>query len=213
MMEYLFLILGFLALIPAYFFVKDRFFEKGHKVDIDIQNTFLVPFQCEDHKLNGAMGIGFYNMTITNTSNHPFTIKKVTLEYELDGKMFETDSFAIKTGKLPDGRESAMLSSNIDDIVLIGWFNLSDKIRKHQRLLQGQVMKSSAYFILEGDKEQLDRMEDVNLVIYDYRDKKSPHKLKIQEKWKNSHRKGFKMLNLRFNVDENSKVHLVDQLR
>ena len=211
-MGYLVLILGFLALIPVYFFVKDRFFEKGRKVDVDIKNTFLVPFQCEDHELNGAMGIGFYDMKITNTSNYAFTIKKITLEYELDGKMFETDSFAIKTGQLPDGREAAMLSNDIDNIILMGWFNLSGVIRKHQSLLQGGVIKSSAYFVLEGDKEQHDRMEDVKLVIYDYRDKKSTHKLQIPANWKDRHRQGFKMLNLRFNVDKNSKVHLAQQL-
>jgi len=208
-MEYLGIIIGVLALIPVYFFIRDRFFRKGHKVDIEIKNTFFALFQCDEHKFNGAMGMGFYDMKITNTSNQPFTVKKVILKYQLDGKIYETDSFTINTGKLPDGCEAAILSNDIDNIILMGWFNLRAEIAKHQRLSQGQVMATSAYFILEANEEQFDRIEDIELVIYDYRDKKSSLKLKIQENWKDNVRKGFKILNRRFNVDTNSKINFV----
>lgn len=165
------------------------------KLDINSKNTLIARFISSGNSKTGNMCLAFYGMTIVNTSNEPYTVKDVTLRYQLKGREYSDISHVVITGTIfapldKKEKNALIIHSNGDKIVCMGWDNLRTEIGKHNVIPAGGVLSGSAIFILEAKNiDEVSEVTNLEIVVTDYSGNKSIHSLKILDEWINHGRK------------------------
>ena len=196
-----------IATLTLGYFLWDRYMAKSHRFDIDAKNTTFALFDSPGHKMHGCLAVAFYDLKIVNASNSPFTLKKVLLAFRINNKRHTTESLVLRTGTLTNGRPAAITRIGADQIVLMGWDNLRSQIGQHQLLQPGAVLSSSALFLLNGlTVAALDDLKCFEIILKDYRGRKTTQIVDVEESWKENARKGARIVNKRFTVDDKGNV-------
>ena len=87
------------------------------------------------------------------------------------------------------------------------WDNLRSQIGQHQLLQPGAVLSSSALFLLNGlTVAALDDLKCFEIILKDYRGRKTTQIVDVEESWKENARKGARIVNKRFTVDDKGNV-------
>src|SRR5690606_21315148 len=109
--------------------------------------------------------------------------KEVVLRYSLNMKDYTTDSYVVNPGAMYDKSGNIYnyaVIENVgkDRIVLMDWRNLRSVIGAHKVLSPGEILSGSALFILDiVEIEQLSEIENMRLIVRDFRGKKTEHPL------------------------------------
>jgi len=199
-----------IAVITIGYFLWDRYRPRPHKLEIDTKNTLLARFGDPLYK-QGNWGIAFYSMKIVNISKDPFTVKELQVRYKIDGKEQSTISYVILTGTVysPLAKKdlnAAIVRTRGQNLILIGWNNLRSEMGKHETIQPGGVLSGSAYFILNfSDRDKLEQLKEVELVLIDYAGRSSKQKIKIEKDWFEKAGDAV-MLNHKFTGDKNGNI-------
>jgi len=179
---------GFLlAALMAVFFLWDRYRPRPLRIDIDPKNTIVARLGDPDHRLDGRIGIAFYDLKVVNVSRSTTTLSDLHLEYRMGRTRRETTSHVLLTGQVYAPLEKKMVDAALVEIggarvVLMNWSNLRSRIAEHVALGPGGVLAGSALFLLDADGfESLKELREVSLVLTDCRGRKSTRTVGIDQ--------------------------------
>jgi hypothetical protein len=171
-----------LALVPPLrHWLKEKW-GQPHRVQIDYKNALVARIRCAANTYpDSKLGFVFYNLRIVNISDKPLTISSVRLAGKMDEKSYEEDSYAVATGMLESGEQGLVLCVQNErgpkaNIVMVGWKNARSVLASHPSIESGGVLAMSAVYVL-GDNTPGLALEDLELVVEDYRGKQSRHSL------------------------------------
>ncbi len=211
-MEIAGLIIALIALIPIAYFLWDRYARKPHKFEIDSQNALFARFICPNNKKNGYIGLAVYVLKILNSSKESLTVKQVLLRYSVKGVERFTDSHVLLTGTIYDPHKKKNVNAIIvkigtNNVVLMNWNNLRTEIGKYKVLSPGEVLSGSALFVLDiVNQEQISDLENIKVVVVNYRGKKTEHSISIKDEWLTSLRNGAVIENRSFIKNQNGQI-------
>lgn len=158
-------------------------------LDINSKNTFIARWSAKGEKTTGIFCLAFYHMQIVNSSDIPFTVKDVFLEFTLGGKKVSNISNVCPTTTIfslyeKKDVDTLIVRDGIDFMFLMNWNNLRTEIGKLNVIAPAGVLSGSALFFLNTDKlNELSEVDDFRLVVTDYSGNKSVHDITIQEEW------------------------------
>lgn len=155
------------------------------------QNTFFTRYHNEDDTRSGNIGLAFYDINIVNVSDQTYTIKDLTLKYELDGTTYSTESTVLRTGHVIGGnkrikaiRLQKILGYDVHNVHLLNWINIKTKIGERRAITPGSVLHGSAFFVLElRDFEEVKHLENMEILIRDYSGNSSVQRVEMQAGW------------------------------
>lgn len=188
------LTISLICAIPVVLFIWDKFRRKGYDMDFTLENTIIVPAVSSNQNVNNKTAICFYQMTIVNKNLFSTTIKNVEVSAKIGKSWYKTTPHRIKTGKLKDATDVAVLSNGQTSIFIQGWKNLHAEIHRQNALSDGGVLRGSAVFILETDIDKAKHISKLKILISDYLKKRSVKYVKTQDKWLNDAKKNFRIV-------------------
>ena len=188
--------------------------KRQHTLVIDVPNTTTAQFLLKGNSNSGKLGLLFYNLRIVNSFDENVTIGEVILRYELEGKLFNSESYVLQTGIVrPPGKgdvDAIIVRLGPANIVLMGWKNLREEIGEHKIILPGGVLAASAAFVLDmRDISELARVGKLTISIMDYSGNETVKELPMEAKWVDDAKKQI-VENRRFVVDEINNVAYLD---
>lgn len=206
-MEVLILIFTGIGLIPVFFLFRDRY-KKRFKLDLDYRNiSFSLFHDQQNDKLNNRFCLVVYFLHIVNTSLNSITLKNINLSYCFGGRVYEDESYVVKTGDIPDVDEPNLLTTNgIDTIFLMRWKNLRTEIGKHEVLQPGGVFNGSGVFLFESSVNDLSKISKLKLTISDYNGKKITFPIAIKDSFFTGINKGFAVINRSFRITGDKSI-------
>lgn len=203
MLQIISIIIGVLALIPVFWFIKSKFGKK-HGFEINYKNAMLLPIVSDGYP-NGHLALVFYGIKVINLSDSGRTIKALELQCNVNGKKRVIDSYFVHPGKIKTGQNAVVVTNNIDTIFLMNWNNLRSEIGDYKVLVQGAILNGSAVFVIESEQNDV-LLDNASLVIIDYSGARTKQRVELQESLKDAMGKGFKLINSRFELDDNDQI-------
>lgn len=164
---------------------------------INTANTIICNYRTVKQAKEKLFALILYDLKISNDSESNCSVKDVKIEYAYQNQFKQSDSIVVVTGSVYSPQiksqvESILIKRPTDEIVLMDWYNLKQVIANSNILISGGIMRGSCLFILELKSiEDIKEIENLNLVITDYRGNQSKHLLKIQNDWWQPWRKSY----------------------
>lgn len=205
------LIIGALSLIPVYFLVKDRFLRKGFDFDFSFKNLTIIPILSPNQRINNKIAICIYALNIVNKNTFDTTIKRIELFVKHNNRTLKTHLYNVATGKLSNGDNAVILNNGIDNIILMKWVNINQKIIAKDILSSGGILNGSAVFIIEEQTINPKDVSEVKVVIYDYLENKSSKTLDIDQSVFKGLDKNFKIIDRKFLQNDNNDIQFSDE--
>lgn len=211
MTEIIIIISGMLALIPVYFLVIEKLKRKGFDFDFSYKNLTIIPITSSNKRINNKIAICVYSMDIVNKNTFDTTVKKIDLVLRYHNKILKTYLYNVATGSLLNGDKAVLLNNGIDNIILMNWSNINERIISKKVLSSGGIFSGSAVFIVEKQMSNLQDISELKLVIYDYLGNKSSKVIHIDQSMFTGSRKRFKVIDKKFIQSKNQKIEFLDK--
>jgi len=211
MTETITIIIGILALIPVYFLIKEKLKRKGFDFDSSYKDLTIIPITSSNKRVNSKIAICIYNIDIVNKNTFDTTVKKIDLVLKYHNKMLKTYLYNVATGSLLNGDKAVLLNNGIDNIILMKWSNINERIISKKVLSSGGIFSGSAVFIVEKQISNLQDISELKLVIYDYLGNKSSKVIHIDQSMFTGSQKRFKVIDKKFIQSKNQKIEFLDK--
>jgi len=211
MTETITIIIGIFALIPIYFLIQEKRKRKGFDFDFSYKNLTIIPITSSNKRINSKIAICVYNMDIVNKNTFDTTVKKIDLVLKYHNKMLKTYLYNVATGSLLNGDKAVLLNNGIDNIILMKWSNINERIISKKVLSSGGIFSGSAVFIVEKQISNLQDISELKLVIYDYLGNKSSKVIHIDQSMFTGSQKRFKVIDKKFIQSKNQKIEFLDK--
>jgi hypothetical protein len=162
-------------------------FKKEHNPDVQIEQIGPSRISLDGSSQSENIGLLIYDLKVANTLGEPITMKQVLLRYKWNGKVRETDSNVMRTGKVESSGDDALAIEVPDrhaNIIVMGWKNLRTVIGEMRPIPPGGVLSGSAIYVLDfSDPNELAKIDEFQLVFDDYSGNRTIHAITRQEKW------------------------------
>lgn len=211
MTETITIIIGIFALIPIYFLIQEKRKRKGFDFDFSYKNLTIIPITSSNKRINSKIAICVYNMDIVNKNTFDTTVKKIDLVLKYHNKMLKTYLYNVATGSLLNGDKAVLLNNGIDNIILMKWSNINERIISKKVLSSGGIFSGSAVFIVEKQISNLQDISELKLVIYDYLGNKSSKVIHIDQSMFTGSQKRFKVIDKKFIQSKNQEIEFLDK--
>ena len=160
-----------------------------HRLVVDIENIAAARFMLQGSRVNGNVGMIFYNIRVVNSSPENITINEVILRYRSRDRQFSTQSHVLVTGTVwsPADKEdvdSIVMHLGLNNIIMMNWHNLRVVAGKHPLISPGGVMAGSAAFIFDfQDPAYLSTIRKLEIEITDYAGYKTRKSIPLNKQW------------------------------
>ena len=211
MTEIIIIGIGILALIPVYYLIKDKLKRKGFDFDFSYENLTIIPITSSNKRINSKIAICVYCMDIVNKNTFDTTIKKIDLVFKYHNKILKTHLYNVATGSLLNGDKAVLLNNGIDNIILMKWSNINERIISKKVLSSGGIFSGSGVFIIEEQISNLRDVSELRLAIYDYLGNKSTRVIRIDQSMFTGSQKRFKVIDKKFIQSKNQKIEFLDK--
>lgn len=148
-------------------------------------NMMLAPIYGMNNKSEGALALGFFDVSIKNLTNIAKTIKNINLKYKFEKREYVTNSFVLFTGGNRNYQRDIKIPNinGQDTIILVECKNLMTKLSNFEPLAPEGMVNGFILFIFYNCKMiDYKKISNIEMLITDTRNKVYKKKIELTDR-------------------------------